>query len=203
MTILLTAFEPFGGEGINASLEAMRLVEPPAGTELLRLTVPTVFGRCTETVLDALCRLRPDAVVCLGQAAGREAITPERRAVNLRNARIPDNEGFCPVERPVVPGGEAELHSTLPVEAMCAAILARGIPARISESAGTFVCNDLMYGLLHALRRRGIAIPAGFIHVPCLPEQAKEGEASMALACIVEGIYAALDVLPPDAAKRP
>ena len=102
-----------------------------------------------------------------------------------------------------MPGGAEELLSTLPIERMCAAIRSRGLPARISESAGTFVCNDLMYGLLFGLKNAGIEIPAGFIHVPCLPEQAKEGEASMALACIVEGIYAALDVLPPDAAKRP
>ena len=202
MTILLTAFEPFGGERINASLEAMRLVEAPAGGELERLMVPTVFGRCTETVLDTLFRLRPDAVVCLGQAAGREAITPERRAVNLRNARIPDNEGYCPVGVPVVPGGEEELISTLPIERMCAAILSHGIPARISESAGAFVCNDLMYGLLHALRRQGIAIPAGFIHVPCMPGQAKAGEPSLALPRIVEGINAALAVLARAGATR-
>ena len=196
MTILLTAFEPFGGERINASLEALRLVEAPDGTALKRLAVPTVFGRCTETVLDAVCRLRPDAVVCLGQAAGRDAITPERLAVNLRKARIPDNEGFCPAEGPVVPGGAEELLTTLPVEAMCAAILARGIPARISESAGAFVCNDLMYGLLYALRLKSIAIPAGFIHVPCLPEQTTDAGASLELGKIVEAVNAALGVLP-------
>ena len=102
-----------------------------------------------------------------------------------------------------MPGGEEELFSTLPIERICEAILSHGIPARISESAGTFVCNDLMYGLLYALRRHGIAIPAGFIHVPCLPEQTKTREPSLALPRIVEGISAALTVMDRDAAKRP
>lgn len=195
MTMLLTAFEPFGGEKVNASLEALALIRAPVGKEIVRLTLPTAFGRSFESVMDAVLRERPDAVVCLGQAEGREAITPERRAVNLRNARIPDNAGFCPVDRPVVPGGPKEVLSTLPVEQMTRAIRDQGIPARISESAGTFVCNDLMYGLLYALQRYSIAIPAGFVHVPCLPEQTRDGAPSMALSRIVEGLNAALAVL--------
>lgn len=195
MKILLTAFEPFGGEEINASLEALRRVEAPDGAELTRLVLPCVFGLAAETVREAVYREKPDAVVCLGQAAGRDAITPERRAVNLRCARIPDNAGKSPADEPVVPGGAEELLSTLPIERMCAAIRSRGLPARISESAGTFVCNDLMYGLLFALQNAGVEIPAGFIHVPCLPGQTGDDGPSLPPAEIAAGLQAALAVL--------
>ncbi len=195
MKLLLTAFEPFGGERINASLEALSRVEATADTELTRLVLPCVFGLAAETALEAVSREKPDAVVCLGQAAGRDAITPERRAVNLRKARIPDNAGNTPSDESIVAGAAEDLFSTLPIEAMCDAITACGIPARISESAGTFVCNDLMYGLLSGLRQRGIQIPAGFVHVPCLPGQAEEGSPSMPLSEIVVGLNAALAAL--------
>ena len=170
MKILLTAFEPFGGEGTNASLEAMKKVNAPPGTRLIRLEVPTVFRLAGETVMRAVREEKPDAVVCLGQAAGRSAVTPERVAINLCDASIPDNAGNKPAEEPVVPGGPAAYFSTLPIRAMAAAAEAVGVPASISNSAGTFVCNDLMYSLLHALSTDFPDVRGGFIHVPaCMP----------------------------------
>ncbi len=170
MKILLTAFEPFGGEATNASLEAMKRIRAPQGIELIRLEVPTVFARAGESVLRAVREVKPDAVICLGQAAGRAAVTPERVAINVRDASIPDNAGNMPQDEPVVPGGPAAHFSTLPIRAMTDAALKAGVSAVISNSAGTFVCNDLMYTLLHALDNACLQIRGGFIHVPaCVP----------------------------------
>lgn len=198
MKILLTAFEPFGGESVNPAWEAVRTVKAPAGAELIRLQVPTVYGRTGETVLDAVRRERPDAVLCVGQAAGRAALTPERVAINCRDAAIPDNAGQRPTDEPVVPGGPAAYFSTLPVRAMTEAIRAAGVPAGISNTAGTFVCNDLLYALLHGLAREYPGIRGGFIHVPCLPEQAArraDGTPFLPLSEIVRGLEAALALL--------
>ena len=139
MKILLTGFDPFGGESINPALEAVKLVKAPAGAELIRLEVPTVFGRSVATVLEAVRLHRPDAVVCVGQAAGRGEITPERVAINIADASIPDNEGNQPCDAPIVPEGENACFSTLPVKAMVEAIRAAGLPASVSNTAGTFV----------------------------------------------------------------
>ena len=170
MKILLTAFEPFGGEKTNASLEAMKRICVPEGTELIRLEVPTVFGLAGETVLRVVREERPDVVLCLGQAAGRAAVTPERVAINVRDASIPDNAGEMPQDEPIVPGGPAAYFSTLPIRAMVSAAHSAGVPASVSNSAGTFVCNDLMYSLLHALGAEFPQIRGGFVHVPaCAP----------------------------------
>lgn len=170
MKILLTAFEPFGGEKTNASLEAMRAIRAPEGIELIRLEVPTVFGAAGECVLRAVRHERPDIVLCLGQAAGRAAVTPERAAINVHDASIPDNAGKKPQDEPIVPGGPAAYFSTLPIRAMVSAAKAVCVPAEISNSAGTFVCNDLMYSLLHALDAEFPQIRGGFVHVPaCAP----------------------------------
>ena len=173
MKILLTAFEPFGGERVNAALEAVARVPDRLGdTEIVRLTVPTEFDRSIETVLAAVERELPEAVLCLGQAAGRAALTPERVAINCRDARIPDNAGYQPADEPVVPGGPAACFATLPVKAMVRAMEAAGVPAALSNTAGTYVCNNLMYGLLHHLARVRPEIRGGFLHVPVTPEQA-------------------------------
>lgn len=172
MKILLTAFEPFNSEQINAALEAVTCVNPPVGVTLRTLTVPTVFGLCTNTVMDTVRSFRPDVVIMTGQASGRSAISLERIAVNLRDARIPDNAQNQPVDVPVDPNGPSAYFSTLPVKAMRKAILAAGVPCELSYSAGTFVCNDLMYGVLHALSCEAAPAIAGFIHLPCTPEQA-------------------------------
>ena len=166
MKILLSAFEPFGGEGVNASQEALKLIRAREGTELVKITVPTVFGLAGTTLLDALRKEKPDAVICLGQAGGRDAVTPERCAINVRDARIPDNAGHQPKDEPVIAGGPAAFFSTLPIKAMAAAARKAGFAAEISNSAGTFVCNDLLYTLLYTLEREFPAVRGGFIHVP-------------------------------------
>ena len=198
MKILLTGFDPFGGESINPAWEAVKRVKAPAGAELIRLEVPTVFGRSITTVLTSMRLHRPDVVVCVGQAAGRSEITPERVAINIADASIPDNEGNRPCDAPIYPDGENACFSTLPVKAMVEAIKAAGLPASLSNTAGTFVCNQLMYGLLYHISREFPGMGGGFIHVPCIPEQAARMEKpvpSLPLPEIVRGLEAALSVL--------
>ncbi len=198
MKILLTGFDPFGGEAVNPAWEAACLAHAPDGVALLTLQVPTVFGLAGETVLDAVRRERPDAVLCLGQAAGRAALTPERVAINLRDASLPDNAGNQPEDEPIVSGGPAAYFSTLPVKAMVRAIRETGLPAAVSHSAGTFVCNDLLYTLLFSLSEEGASIPAGFLHLPCLPEQAarrEDGTPSLPLCDLARGVEAALGAI--------
>ena len=198
MKILLTGFDPFGGESINPAWEAVKRVKAPAGAELIRLEVPTVFGRSITTVLTSMRLHRPDVVVCVGQAAGRSEITPERVAINIADASIPDNEGNRPCDTPIYPDGENACFSTLPVKAMVEAIKAAGLPASLSNTAGTFVCNQLMYGLLYHISREFPGMGGGFIHVPCIPEQAARIEKpvpSLPLPEIVRGLEAALSAL--------
>lgn len=195
MKILLTGFDPFGGEPVNPALEAVKLVkiEDP-DLEVVKLEVPTVFGDSIAAVTEAMARHKPDAVVCVGQAGGRFAVTPERVAINISDARIPDNRGNQPLDAPIVPDGPAAYFSTLPVKAMVAAIREAGIPASLSNSAGVYVCNHLMYGVLHAAARFP-GMRAGFIHVPYIPEQvARKGGnlPSMALETIARALEAAL-----------
>ena len=194
MKILLTAFDAFGGETINPALKAASLVKAPEGVELVKLEVPTVFGTSVDVVAAAMEREQPDAVVCVGQAGGRSAVTPERVAINLMDAGIADNEGNIPVDLPVVPGGENALFSTLPVKAIVAAIQAADIPAQLSCSAGTFVCNQLLYGVLNLCKEKFPGTLAGFIHVPFLPEQTVDRPEmpSLPLASIVTALEAAL-----------
>ena len=198
MKILLTGFDPFGGESINPAWEAVKRVKAPAGAELIRLEVPTVFGRSITTVLTSMRLHRPDVVACVGQAAGRSEITPERVAINIADASIPDNEGNKPCDAPIYPDGENACFSTLPVKAMVEAIKAAGLPASLSNTAGTFVCNQLMYGLLYHISREFPGMGGGFIHVPCIPEQAARMEKpvpSLPLPEIVRGLEAALSAL--------
>lgn len=163
--LLLTYFEPFGGELSNASAQAAALLPETIGDwSLERHELPVVFGLAGERCCALIDALRPDAVLLLGQAAGREAVTPELAARNHRWARIPDNAGGTPRGEPVVPGGEDAIFATLPVRAMTEAIRAAGLPAALSCDAGRYVCNDLYYTVLHALR--GVGIPAAFLHVP-------------------------------------
>ena len=196
MKLLLTAFEPFGGETINAALEASRAMpDRIEEIEIEKITVPTTFTGCLKPVLEAIGQVQPDCVLMLGQAAGRGMLTPERRAVNRIEARIPDNDGLQPQDQPVIPEGPEFYESTLPIEAMTEAIRRAGIPAEISASAGSFVCNALFYGVLHALSETKQKIPAGFLHVPVTPEQAELREKptpSLPLADIVRGLTAAI-----------
>ncbi len=194
MKILLTGFDAFGNETVNPALEAVKLVKAPPGTELVKLEVPTVFGESLRVVEAAMEREHPQAVISVGQAGGRSAITPERVGINLMDASIADNRGLIPVDLPVVEGGENALFSTVPVKKMVSAIREAGIPAQLSCSAGTFVCNQLLYGVLHLCKEKYPGTMAGFIHVPYLPSQAEKhpGAPSMTLSQIVTGLEAAI-----------
>lgn len=185
MRILVTAFDPFGGETVNpAQLALERLPERIGTHEIVKLVVPTVFGRSGDLVTARMDALRPDAVVCLGQAGGRAAVTAERVAINIMDAGKPDNAGFRPEDRPVVPGGPAAYFSTLPIKAMAA----------VSNTAGTFVCNQLLYRVLHHAAAHMPACRCGFLHVPYIPEQTagKPGVPAMALDDIVRAVTAAI-----------
>lgn len=189
--ILLTAFEPFGGETVNPSMEILhRLSGRP---DIDALTVPVTFRDAAAAVLPHLPG--HDAVLMLGQARGRTGLTVERVAINVDDASIADNAKERPCDQPIVKNGPAAHFATLPVKAIVEAIRAEGLPAAISNSAGTFVCNHLMYCVLHALEGSGVR--AGFIHVPCLPEQTQGDPAvpAMPLDDMTRGIEAAIRVL--------
>ena len=197
MTILITAFEPFQQETINATMEALSLLpDSVCGHTLIKRTIPVVFGKAVEAVTALVDDLRPEAVICLGQASGRAEVTPERVAINVMDARIPDNAGEQPADAPIREDGPAAYFSTLPVKAMVQAMKEAGVPASLSNTAGTFVCNDLMYGLLDHLARTGRNIPAGFIHIPATPAQAVERPTpSLAPETVAKGLAAAIGTL--------
>ena len=187
--LLITGFDPFGGERINPAWEAVRNLPETVGEfALCKLMVPTIFGEAARIVLEKAEEWQPDVILCIGQAGGRTAVTPERIAVNIRDARIPDNAGNQPVGQLVAEDGPAAYFSTVPVMQMAAAIQARNIPSTVSNSAGAFVCNDLLYTLLHHFDGTGVKV--GFIHVPYLPQQ---GEPSLALPKIMEALAAAIE----------
>lgn len=196
MKLLLTAFEPFGGEPINPALEAVRRVpDTVGGVQVIRLEVPTVFRASIDTVASAIAREQPDAVLCVGQAGGRFGITPERVAINLDDAAIPDNAGSQPVDAPIFADGAPAYFSTLPIKAMVQAIRAAGLPASVSNTAGTFVCNHLMYGVLYTLEKHYPGVRGGFVHVPFAPGQAACRTAptpSMSLDDMARGLAAAI-----------
>lgn len=172
MKILVTAFDPFGGERINPALEAVKLMRDQIeGAEIVKLEIPTVFHKSIEKVKAAIFSENPDVVLSIGQAGGRFEVTPERVAINVDDARIPDNEGNQPLNQPIFENGEPAYFATLPVKAIVEAIQAEGLPASLSNSAGTFVCNHIMYGVLYHISKMGKPIRAGFIHVPFTPEQ--------------------------------
>ena len=185
--LLITGFAPFGGEKINPAWEAVKRLPDRVGEyELYKMEIPTIFGMAAEKVLEAAESIRPDVILCVGQAGGRAAVTPERIAVNIRDAKIPDNAGNCPAGEFVDPNGPAAIFATVPVMKMAEAICAAGLPGAVSNSAGAFVCNDTLYAVLH--HYAGTQVQAGFVHVPFLPEQAKEGVPSMDLDEIVRGL---------------
>ncbi len=193
MKLLLTGFEPFGGQTVNPSWEAVRLLpERVDGVELVKLLVPTTFAGSVAALRRALDRERPNAVLCLGQAGGREGLTPERVAINVDDASIPDNDGAQPTDAPIVPDGPAAYFATLPVKAMAEAIRASGVPASASNTAGTFVCNHLMYSLLHILAREYPGVRGGFMHVPYMSGQ---GTPCLPLEEIVRGIIEAIKAI--------
>lgn len=195
MKVLISAFEPFGAETINPAQRAVAaLPDVVAGATICRCDVPVVFGTAIDVVTAAIDEQHPDAVVCVGQAGGRAGITPERVAINVDDAAIPDNAGQQPPGHPVVVDAPPAYFSTLPVKAMVRAITDTGLPASLSNSAGTFVCNHLMFGALHHLALAGSPARAGFIHVPFLPEQVidRPGTPAMVASDITRGLEAAI-----------
>ena len=192
--LLITGFDPFGGETINPSWEAVsRLPEVIGEYRLTKLQIPTVFGRAAEAVLAAAWQDRPDVILCVGQAGGRDAVTPERIAINIASAAKPDNAGNQPREESILPGGPDGSFSTVPVRSMADAITAAGLPGRVSNTAGTFVCNDTLYRLLQHYADSGTRV--GFLHVPHLPQQAQLDAPSMELTQIIAALTAAIGAL--------
>jgi pyroglutamyl-peptidase len=192
--ILLTGFEPFGGESINPSWEIARALDGQqiGGARVVSTCLPCVFGDALTRLNKALLELQPALVLALGQAGGRAELSLERVAINIDDARIADNAGQQPIDEPVIAGAAAAYFSTLPIKAMVAGLRSAGFPAGISQTAGTFVCNHVFYGLQHSLRAGSVR--SGFMHIPLLPEQAAHlaGQASMALPTMVEGVRLAL-----------
>jgi pyroglutamyl-peptidase len=195
-TVLLTGFEPFNKETINPAWEAVRALDGWSGKGFAVhvLQLPCVFGEADRVLGAALQRLAPDVVIAVGQAGGRVDLSVERVAINVDDAPIPDNAQRQLVDEPIVAGGPAAYFSTLPIKAIVAAMRAAGLPASVSQTAGTFVCNHVFYGLMH--RSAGAARRAGFIHIPYLPQQAlaHAGAASMSLADMVRGLKIAVEV---------
>ncbi|SFN57010.1 pyroglutamyl-peptidase [Candidatus Pantoea varia] len=197
-TVLMTAFEPFGGETINPSWEALRALEGRqiGGATIVTRQLPVVFSEVLHVLNQALEEIKPDAILSVGQAGGRSDITVERIGINVDDARIPDNAGHQPVDEPIVAGGPAAYFSRLPIKAIVAAVREAGIPASVSQTAGTFTCNRVMYGLLHWLEQQKSPARGGFIHIPYLPEQAAlhPGAPSMAVATIIQALEIAVKV---------
>lgn len=197
-TILLTGFEPFGGETINPSWEAVRALHGRIlsdGSRIETALLPCVFGVALQTLQAQLQQWQPALVLCVGQAGGRAELSLERVAINVDDARIPDNAGAQPIDNAIVGDGPAAYFSTLPIKAMVQALRAQGIPAAVSQTAGTFVCNHVFYGLMHLAAGLPHLRQAGFLHIPYLPQQAAAhpGAPSMALQTMQDGLLLALD----------
>ena len=189
--LLITGFDSFNNASVNPSWEAVKLLPDAIGEyEIHKLQLPTVYGKAPRLLLEKAEALRPDAIISVGQAGGRDAVTPERIAVNIRAARIADNEGTLLDGDRIAPEGPAAYFSTLPVEAMRDAIQAANLPAAVSNTAGSFVCNDVLYSMLH--RYAGTGVRCGFIHVPYLPEQ---GHPNLPLADTAKALIAAISAL--------
>lgn len=191
MTILITGFEPFGGQSVNPSWEAVFALPERVGEHnLVKLHLPVEYGEAARRVLEKAKEVSPGAILCVGQAGGRDAVTPEVIGINLREASIPDNAGVSPAGVPIDPDGPDGIFSTLPVREMVSAIREKGIPAKLSYSAGAYVCNDLMYTLLNHFR--GTDIRVGFVHVPYIPAQ---GSPSLPQAQLTQALTAAIETL--------
>ncbi len=191
-TILITGFDPFGGEPINPAWEAVKTMDGYTDGDYKVVTqmVPTIRYKSVDTVKAAAEECQPDFILCVGQAGGRPNITVERVAINQDDARIPDNEGAQPIDRTIFAEGPAAYFATLPIKAMVQNMKAAGIPAAVSNTAGTFVCNHIMYGALHFAATQQPSLKAGFVHIPYVPMQTvdKPTMPSMSVADIVTGL---------------
>jgi len=191
---LLTGFDPFGGSHVNPSWQAVRALDGRiiSGRRVIGAEVPTVFGKSLQRLAELLEQHRPALVICTGQAGGRGALSLERVAINVNDARIPDNAGAQPIDTPVAADGPAAYFTSLPIKAMLQALLREGINAEVSQTAGTFVCNHVFYGLMHLLAQpRYQGVRGGLVHVPFLPEQ---GQPSMRVDQIVAGLALGIEV---------
>ena len=171
MKIIVTGFDPFGGEKINPSIECVKALPEIEGVELIRLELPTVFKESANRLNEVINDVKPDAVLSVGQAGGRPGITMERIAINVDDARIPDNISQQPIDETIQTEGEAAYFTTLPIKRIVKAIREAGISAEVSNSAGTFVCNHIMYQALFAATKADKPFKAGFMHIPFIPEQ--------------------------------
>ena len=171
MKIIVTGFDPFGGEIINPSIECVKALPEIEGVELIRLELPTVFKESAKRLNEVINDVKPDAVLSVGQAGGRTGITMERIAINVDDARIPDNISQQPIDEAIQLDGEAAYFTTLPIKRIVKAIREAGISAEVSNSAGTFVCNHIMYQALFAATKADKPFKAGFMHIPFIPEQ--------------------------------
>ena len=198
MKVLLTGFEPFGGETLNPAQEAVKMVkENIKGADIVKCYVPVVFGKSIETVYQAMKKENPDVVLLIGQAGGRYEITPERVGINCDDGRIPDNEGNQPVDQPIFADGPAAYFSTLPIKKMVDYMKKANVPAAVSNTAGTYVCNHLMYGTLYHIAKEFPNTIGGFMHVPFLHEQVmnKKETPSLSIDDVVKGIEAAIEAI--------
>lgn len=197
--ILVTGFDPFGGERVNPSYEAVkRLPDQIGGAEVVKLELPTAFEASGSRLEEAIEACHPDVVLCVGQAGGRSGIAVERVAVNLRDARIPDNAGVQPGDEPVKADGANAYFSSLPVKAIVNGLTGQGIPAEVSYTAGTYVCNSLMYTLLYWIERKDPRMKGGFLHVPYTMEQAADksvGTPGMDLSQITRALEVAIQII--------
>lgn len=194
-TVLLTGFAPFGGETSNPSWDAVQRLAGKSvrGHRIVTRCLPCTFGASLRELRAAIRETRPALVLCVGQAGGRSQLSLERIAINIDDARIPDNAGARPIDEPVVADGPAAYFSDLPIKAMLAALRAAGLPAEVSQTAGTYVCNHVFYGLMHALRRSP-GVRGGFVHIPYSPAQAAQhpGAPSLPIEVVSEGLRIAL-----------
>jgi pyroglutamyl-peptidase len=198
MKLLLTAFDPFGGDKVNPALEAVKLVPEKIGdVDVVKLEIPTVFRKSIDKVLEAMHKEKPDVVLCIGQAGGRFEITPERVAINVDDARIKDNEGNQPIGK-IFKDGENAYFSSLPIKAIVQKIREAGLPSAVSNTAGTFVCNHIMYGVLYHIAKSFPGMRGGFIHVPFIPNQVVDRPAPapcLSQTDIARGIEAAIKAI--------
>lgn len=195
MKVLITGFDPFGGESINPALEAVKLLpDTISGAQIIKLEIPTVFRKSLDKIEEAMEMHKPNIVISIGQAGGRFQITPERVAINIDDARIKDNEGNQPIDIKIYEDGEAAYFSNLPIKAMVEEIKNNGIPAAVSNTAGTFVCNHVMYGILYLIDKKYPEAKGGFIHVPYIPAQTldKADKPAMNINDIAKGLELAI-----------
>lgn len=198
MKILVTGFDPFGEDTINPAIEAVKLLPDEIDdVEIIKLEIPTVFYKSSDVVAEAIEKEQPDYVLNIGQAGGRAELTPERVAINMDDARIEDNDGQQPIDKAIREDGEPAYFSKLPIKAMVDYMKKANVPASVSNTAGTFVCNHIMYQTLYLTMTEYPEVKAGFMHIPFLPEQVlnRPNTPSMALDDIVRGITAALKAI--------